>query len=68
MYYKLSEEEQDAIRKIAQITMTDYEIQADMFPMDSMYSLLLDVICEIDKLEEKIEDLKEEKEQDLEEF
>lgn len=66
MYYKLDQEELDYIKEISKKTMTDYEIKGDMFPMESMYSLLCDVICEIHRLEEQIEDLKQEKEQDTE--
>ena len=57
MYYKLSDDELKYLKRISEITHTDYEIKGDMFPMDSFYSLIIDVICEIDGKQEIIDNL-----------
>ena len=58
MYIQLNEE---LYKKIQSITMVDYEAKGDFIPSESIEPMLEDLICEIDRLQEKYEDL----EQDL---
>ena len=60
MYIKLNE---DLYNKIKNITFTDYEAIGDFIPSESIESMLEDLLLEIDRLQEKYEDL----EQDLQE-
>ena len=43
--------------KIKEITMTDYEIEGNKVPADNIEAMLDDLLREIEKLEERIEDL-----------
>lgn len=58
MYIQLNE---DLYKKIQSITMVDYEALGNFIPSESIEAMLEDLICEIERLEEKYEDL----EQDL---
>ena len=58
MYIQLNE---DLYKKIQSITMVDYEAKGDFIPSESIEPMLEDLIYEIDRLQEKYEDL----EQDL---
>lgn len=62
MYYKLSEKEQEIVKKISKITFEDYEVLGDFIPVTSLFSMAEDMLYEYDNLEEKYNDL----EQDLE--
>lgn len=55
MYIKIN---QDLYKKIQKITITDYEAEGDFIPSDSIEPMLEDLLIEIDRLEEKIEDMK----------
>lgn len=57
--YKLDEDELEFIEELSNITGVDYEIHDNLFPMDSFMPLLKDLKYEIGKLQEKIEDYKE---------
>ena len=58
MYYKLDEKDLKYIKIASNYTNTDYELEGDFIPVDSMMSCIEDLICHIDYLEENIEDLK----------
>lgn len=60
MYIKIDE---DLYKKIQSITMTDYNLEGGMLPVDSIEPMLEDLLCEIHNQEERYEDL----EQDLRE-
>lgn len=59
MYLEIDEKLKDKIEKI---TSTDYDFKGNFLPSESITSIFEDLICEIDILEEKYEDL----EKDLE--
>lgn len=59
MYIKIDE---DLYKKIQSITMTDYNLEGGMLPVESIEPMLEDLICEIHNQEERYEDL----ERDLE--
>jgi hypothetical protein len=58
MFIKIDE---DLYKKIQSFTMTDYNREGEMIPVESIEPMLEDLICEIERLEEKYSDL----EQDL---
>lgn len=57
MYLKLSEKELEIIKKISKITMTDYELEGDMLPEDSITVMLEDLLIEYNYIKEKYDDL-----------
>lgn len=57
IYIKL---ENELIETVEKITDVDYEKQGDMLSADELTSMLKDLIYEISKRDEKLEDLKEE--------
>lgn len=59
MYLEIDEKLKDKIEKI---TITDYDFKDNFLPSESITSIFEDLIYEIDRLEEKYEDL----EQDME--
>ena len=54
MYLKLDKK---IIDKIEEITCTDYERKGDYIPAENIDSMIYDLLCEIDRLSEKIEDM-----------
>lgn len=54
MYLELK---QDLIDKIEEITFTDYERKGDYIPAENIENMIKDLLCEIDRLNEKIEDM-----------
>ena len=54
MYIKLNE---DLYKRIQSVTMTDYEALGDFIPSESIEPMLEDLLLEIDRLQEKYEDL-----------
>lgn len=59
MYYKLDRDELEFINKAEKLTCTDYELLGDFIPVESMIGVIEDLLLEIDRLEEKIEDLEQ---------
>lgn len=59
MYLEIDEKLKDKIEKI---TITNYDFKDNFLPSESIISIFEDLIYEIDRLEEKYEDL----EQDME--
>lgn len=56
MYIKLNE---DLYNKIKNITFTDYEATGDFIPSESIEPMLEDLLLEIDRLQEKYNDLEQ---------
>lgn len=59
-YYKLDEKDREYIEKASDRTITDYGIEGDFIPVDALMSCIEDLLSEVDYLEERVEDLKEE--------
>ncbi len=59
MFYKIDEEK---LKKIEEITLTDYETKLGYLPVENLNDIIDDLMLEIDRLEEKINDM----EQDIE--
>lgn len=62
MYYKLSSSEYNALKKVEDITCSDYEIVGNFIPVDMLIGVIEDLLVEIDRLEEE----KKDREQDIE--
>lgn len=60
MYLKL---EQKIIDRLKKISITDFEEVGTLIPGENVKGIIEELIMEIDRLEEKVEDLKEYKEQ-----
>lgn len=63
MYYRLDNKEFELLKRAEKLTITDYEIVGDLIPVESFISAIEDLMIEIDRLEEEVEDLKEDMEQ-----
>lgn len=57
MYYKLCESELKKVQDASSETMTDYQIEGNMIPVDNMMSLIEDLLVELHKRDERISDL-----------
>ena len=62
MYYKLNEKEKEIMGKVSNETFTDYELEGDFIPVDSLMSAIEDLLLEVEHQQECYEDL----ERDLE--
>jgi hypothetical protein len=62
MYYKLNEKEKEIMEKVSNQTYTDYELEGDFIPVESLMSAIEDLLLEIEHQQECYEDL----ERDLE--
>jgi DNA gyrase/topoisomerase IV subunit A len=60
VYFKLDEKEKKYIEQASDRTITNYEIEGDFIPVDALMSCIEDLLAEVDYLEERVEDLKEE--------
>jgi DNA gyrase/topoisomerase IV subunit A len=60
VYFKLDEKEKKYIEQASDRTITNYEIEGDFIPVDALMSCIEDLLSEVDYLEERVEDLKEE--------
>lgn len=63
MYYKLNEEEKKLYKEVVGHTCTDYEITGNFFPVENMFAMVSDLLCEIYHLEDKLIDYTKEVEE-----
>ena len=56
MYIEIDEE---IIKKVEEITITDYEARGNLVPAENIESMIEDLLAEIDSLNEKIEDMED---------
>lgn len=66
MYWELSDKDLEKIKKISDITGTDYELKGNLVPVDSLIYALLDMLAEYTNKQEEIEDLKQDIEDNYE--
>ena len=66
MYWELSDKDLEKIKKISDITGTDYELKGNLVPVDSLIYALLDMLTEYTNKQEEIEDLKQDIEDNYE--
>lgn len=59
MYYKLNESELKKVQEASSETMTDYELEGNMIPVENMMAVIEDLLVELHKRDEKIEDLED---------
>ena len=58
-YCKLHEKEIETIKKVSKITYTDYETEGRFIPVENLMAAIEDLLIELDKAEEKYNDLEE---------
>lgn len=56
MYYKLNNEELKLYNKVVGYTCTDYELTGNFIPVESLFAMISDLLCEIHNIEEKFTD------------
>ena len=61
MYYKLSDDEKEIIKKVQQRTITEYDIQNDFINVEHIMYIVEDLLNEIDRLEEEKEEIIQER-------
>lgn len=60
-YYRMNEKEVELMGRIINMTTTDYELRGEFIPVESLWSVIEDLMCEINHLEEKIEDIEKDR-------
>ena len=61
MYYKLSDDEKEIIKKVQERTITEYDIQNDFINVEHIMYIVEDLLNEIDRLEEEKEEIIQER-------
>lgn len=56
MYYKLSDDEKEIIKKVQKRTITEYDIQNGFINVEHIMYMVEDLLNEIDRLEEELEE------------
>lgn len=56
MYYKLSDDEKEIVNKVQKRTITEYDIQNDFINVEHIMYIVEDLLNEIDRLEEELEE------------
>ena len=56
MYYKLSDDEKEIVKKVQERTITEYDIQNDFINVEHIMYMVEDLLNEIDRLEEELEE------------
>ena len=59
MFYKMDEDDEKIYKRVKEITLTDYEKKGDFIDIENIWSMIEDLICEIDHKEEELNDLKQ---------
>jgi ubiquinone/menaquinone biosynthesis C-methylase UbiE len=55
-YYKLSDDEKEIVKKVQKRTITEYDIQNDFINVEHIMYMVEDLLNEIDRLEEELEE------------
>jgi hypothetical protein len=55
-YYKISDDEKEIIKKVQKRTITEYDIQNDFINVKHIMYMVEDLLNEIDRLEEELEE------------
>ena len=61
IYYKLSDDEKEIIKKVQKRTITEYDIQNDFINVEHIMYMVEDLLNEIDRLEEEKEEIIQER-------
>lgn len=59
MYYEIDERDLDAFKEITEMTLTDYDIKGNFISVDSLYSMVFDLLNEVHIQQEIREDLEQ---------
>lgn len=59
MYYKLDDNELEAMFKASKITMTDYDLIGNFAPVENLMAAIEDLLIELDKAEKRYKELEE---------
>lgn len=59
MYYKLSEAYKRIYEHVTDLTLTNYEPVGDFIEIDSMWSMIEDLIAEVEHKNDEIDELKQ---------
>ena len=59
-YHKLIELELKTVKKVEEITFGDYRRDGKYVPVEELFSMIEDLLIELDRAEEKYNDLEEE--------
>ena len=62
-YCKLQEKEIEKIKRVSKITYTDYEIEGRFIPVENLMAAIEDLLIELDKAEEKLEELERDRDE-----
>lgn len=63
MYYKLNEDELERMFRASKITMTDYELIGNFAPVENLMAAIEDLLIELDKAEERIEQIERDRDE-----
>lgn len=58
-YHKLIEPELKTVKKVEEITFGDYRRDGKYIPVEELFSMIEDLLIELDRAEEKYNDLEE---------
>lgn len=61
LYYKLSDDEKEIVKKVQKRTITEYDIQNDFINVEHIMYIVEDLLNEIDRLEEEKEEIIQER-------
>ena len=56
VYYKLNENEKEIVKNVQKRTITEYDIQNDFISAQDIMYMVEDLLLEIDRLEEELEE------------
>ena len=56
VYYKISDDEKEIIKKVQKRTITEYDIQNDFINVKHIMYMVEDLLNEIDRIEEELEE------------
>lgn len=59
MFYELNDIQLEQIKQVQNITEMDYGLRANYIPAENLIEIIQDMLCEYHKVEEKIEEYKE---------
>lgn len=58
VYYRMNDNERAIMNKITELTGVNYELHGEFVPVESLMSAVSDLLYEIDTVQEKYDDIK----------
>lgn len=62
IYYRLNKKQLELAEKVRKVTITDYELKGEFIPVESLYSMIEDLLMEVERLQEELDYEKQDKE------